>query len=134
MIKFYVLTINYMGIDYVFAVKFEMIYTPNIIDCFTQSVKDSYVYKLSNTAETINYYIYQYNTLNHIDVSSEYNADNVEDFETVLQELIFPMDANYLITSKTLVTVRDAYYAKITVKEGANEPMDYYIKLNVAEA
>lgn len=130
----YVLTINYMGIDYVFAVKFEMIYTPNIIDCFTQSVKDSYVYKLSNTAETINYYIYQHNTLNHIDISSEYNADNVEDFETVLQELIFPMDANYLITSKTLVTVRDAYYAKITVKEGANEPMDYYIKLNVAEA
>ena len=129
----YVLTIEHLGVEYTFAVKFEIIYTPNIIGCFTQEVQQSYVYKVTNTDESVEYYIYSNNMLNHIDISNEYNTNNISDFELVLQELVFPMDSNYMITNKTLVQDRDNYYIKLSVlSEGTTS--NYYIKLNVAEA
>ncbi len=129
----YVLTIHYMDIDYTFAIQFEVICTPNIISCFTQEVQSSYVYKLSNTEETISYYIGQNNSLNYIDISNEYNTSNVNDFEAVLQELIFPMDSGYLITDKSLVGFRDKYFVKLVVNYGGTSS-SYYIELKVANA
>jgi hypothetical protein len=137
----YVLTISYMGVDYIFAVPFEVVCTLNIINCFTQEVKDSYNYWIYNTAETISYNIKQYNTLNYIDISDEYTAENINDFERVLQSLIFPMDIMYNVTSKTIVEVNDVYYIKLNVSYTGNDMVDtenrakyYYIELVIGES
>ena len=130
----YILTITYNETTYTFDIQFEVIYTPSIIECFTQEVKDSYVYKLSNTDETITYYIYQSNSLNCIDISNEYSVNNIGNFEGVLQELIFPMDSSYSITSKTIIQFKDEYYIKLNVSSSGSVSTDYYIKLKVANA
>lgn len=149
----YALIITYQGVTYTFEMPITVICSLNVLSCFSQENQDAQNFPATYTTtdsqtgvEETKTYLMQMDYSSrtpYIDLTKEYDTDNIMELSTVVESLEFAITEDYEVVSKELVEINGRYFIKLEINNTAAvvnstaqaRPAEYYyIELLVKEA